>query len=305
MTQHDDVIIPCLYNSFSFTPENNAIVYYDMNTRPVTMSSLYDRVTETEPVAVAVAVSSCVVPAEASESSDASDTSDTSDASDASDAKEVVDTTFHPDVMARYSYTVRSDATDSLLWLTYVMLYGTEKYETIENLYTESNRFKFELIETLRTCKPVLKANKIRISEIEETLVHKPFIHLETLRAIAVCKGVSVCIVQDRKYFHCDNGNSGAFILEKIKGKYVLYLAPMELLEKYLNFIRQNYWLMESISAPIRPISAYKLNDLVDISTRLGLPIVNIIPGKFGSMGTEKRKTKSELYEAIKLKVYL
>ena len=185
------------------------------------------------------------------------------------------------------------------------MLYGTEKYETIENLYTESNRFKFELIETLRTCKPVLKANKIRISEIEETLVHKPFIHLETLRAIAVCKGVSVCIVQDRKYFHCDNGGGGTFILEKIKGKYVLYLAPMELLEKYLNFIRQNYWLMESISAPIRPISAYKLNDLVDISTRLGLPIVNIIPGKFGSMGTEKRKTKSELYEAIKLKVYL
>jgi hypothetical protein len=29
------------------------------------------------------------------------------------------------------------------------------------------------------------------------------------------------------------------------------------------------------------------------------LPVVNIIPGKFGSMGTEKRKTKPELYEAI------
>jgi hypothetical protein len=67
----------------------------------------------------------------------------------------------------------------------------------------------------------------------------------------------------------------------------------------YLTYIRANYWLMESISAPIRPISAYKLQDLVDISSKLHLPVVNIVPGKFGSIGTEKRKTKSELYEAI------
>jgi sugar phosphate isomerase/epimerase len=46
-------------------------------------------------------------------------------------------------------------------------------------------------------------------------------------------------------------------------------------------------------------MSAYKLQDLVDIATKLGLPVVNVIPGRFGSMGTEKRKTKPELYEAI------
>jgi hypothetical protein len=56
---------------------------------------------------------------------------------------------------------------------------------------------------------------------------------------------------------------------------------------------------MESISAPIRPISAYKLQDLIDISTKLGLAVMSVIPGKFGSIGTEKRKTKSELYESI------
>jgi hypothetical protein len=220
----------------------------------------------------------------------------------------VPETVFHPDMMSRYAYAPNKEIPDSLLCLSYIMINGSEKYETIENHYIESNRFKFELIETLRTCKPILKANKIRISEVEETLVHKPFMNLETLRAVAVCKGLSVCIVQDRKYFRCDNGagaGAGSFILEKIKGKYVLYLAPGDLREKYLNFIYQNYWQMESISAPIRPISAYKLPDLVDISTRLGLPIAYIIPGKFGSMGTEKRKTKPELYEAIKLKVYL
>jgi hypothetical protein len=182
------------------------------------------------------------------------------------------------------------------------MLYGTEKYETIENPYVESNRFKFELIEVMRQNKPILKANKIKLSGLEESLVHKPFITLETLQAIAVCKSISVCIVQNRKYYEIDNGGGNGcdtFILEKIKGKFVLYIAPNKLNMDYLTYIRRNFWLMESISAPISRITAYKLQDLVDISQKLNLPVANIIPGKFGSMGTEKRKTKSELYEGI------
>ena len=203
--------------------------------------------------------------------------------------------------MTQYSYKYPPSCNDSILWSAYIMLYGTEKYETIENSYVESNRFKFELIEYMRQNKPILKANKIKLSGLEETLVHKPFITLETLHAIAVCKSISVCIVQDRKYYEIDNGSggSGTFILEKVKGKYVLYIAPIKLNTDYLTYIRKNYWLMESISAPIRPLSAYKLQDLVDISSKLHLPVVNIVPGKFGSIGTEKRKTKSELYEGI------
>jgi hypothetical protein len=207
---------------------------------------------------------------------------------------------FHPDIMTQYRYS--TSGSDSILWAAYIMLYGIEKYETIENQYVESNRFKFELIEVLRQNKPILKANKIKLNATEESLVHKPFIALETLHAVAVCKSLSVCIVQDRKYYEITNGSSGeggAFIIEKIKGKYVLYTAPNKLNMDYLTYIRANYWLMESISAPIRPISAYKLQDLIEISQKLNLPVVNMIPGKFGSMGTEKRKTKPELYECI------
>ena len=61
------------------------------------------------------------------------------------------------------------------------MIYGIEKFETIENYYTASNTFKFELIEMMRKSKPVLKANKIKLTGVEESLVHKPFINLETL----------------------------------------------------------------------------------------------------------------------------
>lgn len=289
------VVIPCLYNSFSFTNENisDTIVFY---------SCFRSEATVPVPVPDPVPVSVYAAVVETSSYSETDD--DTAD--DSSSATTTIDSeipplstvAFHPDIMTSYGYKYPPSCSDSILWSVYIMLYGTEKYETIENPYVESNRFKFELIEVMRQNKPILKANKIKLSGLEESLVHKPFITLETLQAIAVCKSISVCIVQNRKYYEIDNGGE-TFIIEKIKGNYVLYIAPIKVNMDYLTYIRKNYWLMESISAPISKITAYKLQDLVDISQKLNLPVVNVTPGKFGSMGTEKRKTKPELYEAI------
>lgn len=296
--------IPCLYNSFSFTSENittDKIVIYDI----LSVKSPA-RAPPSVPVPVPVPVPVYTAVIDTPPTSDDTDDTDV----DGSSATTTIDSeippsstvAFHPDIMTSYGYKYPPSCSDSILWSVYIMLYGTEKYETIENPYVESNRFKFELIEVMRQNKPILKANKIKLSGLEESLVHKPFITLETLQAIAVCKSISVCIVQDRKYYEISSGGGNGcdtFILEKIKGNYVLYIAPNELNMDYLTYIRKNYWLMESISAPIRPLSAYKLQDLVDISQKLNLPVVNVTPGKFGSIGTEKRKTKPELYEGI------
>jgi hypothetical protein len=310
-------IIPCLYNSFSFTLEN--IVGGDIVCYKPRISHERNVPVQVAP-ALAPAPEPMYIPSSLIETSDTdTETESDSDTDSTVGCDSDVDMSqsqsqsqsplpssssiaFHPDIMTQYRYS--TSGSDSILWSAYIMLYGIEKYEMIENPYVESNRFKFELIEVLRQNKPILKANKIKLNATEECLVHKPFIALETLHAVAVCKSLSVCIVQDRKYYEITNGSSssgegGAFILEKIKGKYVLYIAPNKLNMEYLAYIRMNYWLMESISAPIRPISAYKLQDLIEISRKLNLPVVNVIPGKFGSMGTEKRKTKPELYEAI------
>jgi hypothetical protein len=251
-------------------------------------------VSASAPVSVAISESD-------TETETETDSTDSTDSADASSDTVAPTPVFNPEVMNQYIFSLNASAKDSLLWAVYIMLYGIEKYETIENHYTESNTFKFALVELLRKNKPVLKSNKLKLNALEESLVHKPFIGLETLQAIALCNNISVCIVQDRKYYETASGGGGGkeFIIEKIKGKYVLYACPDRIKAGYLKYIRENYWLMENISAPIRAISAYKLQDLVDICSKLHLPVANIIPGKFGSMGTEKRKTKPELYEAI------
>ena len=295
-------IIPCLYNSFSFTNENivggDIVCYETKSSRERSAPASVTPTATATPTPTPTVEPFVYIPSAASilteTESDADDSSSTID-SEIPASPAVV---FHPDIMTSYGYKHPPSCSDSLLWSAYIMLYGTEKYETIENPYVESNRFKFELIEVMRQNKPILKANKIKLSGLEESLVHKPFITLETLQAIAVCKSISVCIVQNRKYYEIDNGG-GTFILEKIKGNYVLYIAPIKVNMEYLAYIRANYWLMESISAPIRPLSAYKLQDLVDISQKLNQHVVNVTPGRFGSMPTQKRKTKPELYEAI------
>lgn len=309
-------VIPCLYNSFSFTPENlnDMMVYYDLHSfkdrnKPI-QNNMAEEVlmspptkTHTQTIPPVDVSDTESTDSELSESDTESES--VSESSEAPECKPPIQD-FHPDRMAAFTVSPSGPASDSLLWIAYIFTYGLEKFETIENHYTESNTFKFNLVEMIRKHKPILKANKIKLTGIEESLVHKPFINLETLQAIVLCKNISLCIVQERKYYEIQNGgggggggSNGGFIIEKIKGKYILYACPDKIKSDYLEYIRSNYWLMESISAPIRPMSAYKLQDLVDISMKLGLPVANIIPGKFGSMGTEKRKTKPELYEAI------
>ena len=302
------LVIPCLYNSFSFTSENirdNVVVYDISPFKPPVVARV--PIIPLEQVAVPSVVALCQSETDTDSETETepeteTETETTPEPETEPETEPTPEPTFNPDVMSSYIISLNESAKDSLLWAAYIMIYGVEKYETIENYYTESNTFKFDLVEIMRKHKPILKANKIKINALEESLVHKPFIGLDTLQAIAVCNNISVCIVQDRKYYETASGGGGGgkeFILEKIKGKYVLYAAPDRIKAGYLKYIRENYWLMESISAPIRPISAYKLQDLVVICSKLNLPVVNIIPGKFGSMGTEKRKTKAELYEAI------
>jgi hypothetical protein len=312
-------VIPCLYNSFSFTTENisDTIVFYSCVKPAPLPQTMTVPVIAPEPVSEPVPVMSQLsesddVSSDTTESTDteSTDTTDTDTDTDTTESTDTdttestdTETVFNPEVMNSHIVTLNASAKDSLLWAIYIMIYGIEKFETIENYYTESNTFKFALVELLRENKAVLKANKLKLNALEETLVHKPFIGLEILQAIAICKHMSVCVVQDRKYYEVANGSGsgsgGEFIIEKIKGKYVLYMSPNRITAGYLKYIRKNYWLMESISAPIRPLSAYKLQDLVDISQKLNLPVVNVTPGKFGSMGTETRKTRPELYEAI------
>jgi hypothetical protein len=192
-------------------------------------------------------------------------------------------------------------ADDTLLWCAFIMINGFERYEMIDNHYIEGNAFKYRIVEDIRSKKALLKPHKLSLSKIEDILVNKPFCHLDALYAIAVCFNLSVCIIQGRKIYEIGRSidDTKTFVVEKLKGKYGLYSGNAYHKQCALKNVRDNFWSMESITTPIRPLSAYKLPDLVDICKRLHISTTKQQHGEFGSIGIEKKKTKGELYEAI------
>ena len=316
-------IASCVYNSFSFTESN---INNRINVFTITPYK-YDHVkaklsdytlmitnkvetpkTEEKPEVYESDTASDTSSDTSSSDTSSSDTSssDTSSSSSSSSShdepvgvKEVSVVRF--DDIATF-YPPKPD--DSLLWCAYVMLNGIEKFETIDNYYTEGNTFKYQVVGDIRSKKTLLKPHKLTLSKIEDTLVNKPFINVEAFYAIALSYNLSVCIIQERKIFEIGrcNDDSKTFVIEKKKGKYGVYLFSDSVTghkQSALDYVRDNYWSMENISSPIRPLSAYKLPDLVDICKRLMIPISHQKPGEYGSIGIEKRKTKGELYEAI------
>lgn len=318
-------IASCVYNSFSFTESNinNRINVFTITPRKydhikATLSDytlMANKKVETlKPVDPEPETANC--------KPNTSDTSDTSEASDSDDTSEVssdesvdvedtvvVSTTEIPAIISVVSFddiatfhTPKPD--DSLLWCSYIMLNGIEKCETIDNYYMEGNTFKYQVVGDIRSKKMLLKPHKLTLSKIEDSLVNKPFINLEVFYAIALSYNLSVCVIQGRKIFEIGrcNDDSKTIVIEKKKGKYGVYLFSDTVTgqkQQALNYIRDNYWSMENISSPIRPLSAYKLPDLVDICKRLNIPTSHQQNGEYGSMGIEKRKTKGELYESI------
>ena len=293
-----ETIVPCLYNSFSFTRANifQAMCICDIQTH----KNEAERARLRAPKAPLVPNP----PREGSSSSSSSSSSSVTDTdTDAEPIPEIISpppTQFDLSSMTAYFYTPNVQ-NDTLLWCSFIMINGIEEFECVENHYTESNIFKFKMVEYLREHKTLLKPYKITMSSIEETLVHKPFINIETFQAIAICYHLSVCIIQDRKIFEIGRSDHDAntFILEKSRGKFRLYVGRMTEKNAILEYVRERYWNMESISSPIRSISAYKLQDLVDICRKLEISDIKVVLGEFGSIVHQKKKTKQELYQEI------
>jgi hypothetical protein len=311
-------IIPCVYNSFSFTRNNilEDMCILDIQTKcshsaPPALPPPPPPPPQNRIVSVTDTDSESEFDSDSESESEFDSDSDVAPLAVAPLAVAPLAVAFDLTTMSKYLYTPNVK-NDTLLWCAYIMIHGIEKFECVENHYTESNSFKFQMVEYIRARKTLLKPHKMTASSVEESLVHKPYISLETFQGIAVCYNLSVCIIQDRKIFEVgrSDNDKNTFILEKIRGKFGVYIvtsasasasASAGARDKtaFLAHVREKYWSMENISSPIRSISAYKVQDLIDICKKLEIPETKVVLGDFGSIVSQKKKTKAELYEDI------
>ena len=188
---------------------------------------------------------------------------------------------------------------DSLFWCFYILKYGYSNYEMeIYNKYFVVEKAeKFKYIELIRSKKAILKIHKIKpLTEIEDELANKDRISVKTFFALCIMENINVLLVDNRKYFEllCIDIDSKhpINIIHRNSKTYEHYIElnnSTENVQKY----RDTYYKMSSFETSLKSMSAYKLEELIDMCNKLAIKIVN--------NEDEKKKTKKDIYELLVL----
>jgi hypothetical protein len=179
---------------------------------------------------------------------------------------------------------------DALFWCFYIMKNGDASYEMLEhkNIIVEK-KFKIEYVEKIRKEKQVVKTYKFAtLTHIENNLANDNIIDTKTFLNLCAIENLNVLFVKNKSFFELlMNDTNDIYIVYSIGNGKFGYEKNNETIES----IKTTHYKLDNIEKPIKTISAYKLQELVDICQKLGIEVVN--------KDTNKQKNKKDLYESI------
>ena len=185
---------------------------------------------------------------------------------------------------------------DSLFWCFYIIKNGNLNYEMLNNKNTLlAKQIKIDMVDIIRKNKDIIKQYKFdTISNHESNLANDNNLNIRTFFTLCAIENINVIYLKKNTYYELlMNDSNVIYILHELesKSKYFNKYGFELSTENVLNNIQNNFFKLESLIKPIKSISAYKLNELIDISNKLVIKINNDI--------TSKQKSKKELYESI------
>jgi hypothetical protein len=185
---------------------------------------------------------------------------------------------------------------DSLFWCFYIIKNGDVKYETLNNKNSLlAKQMKIEMVDVIRKNKEIVKLYKFdTISNIESNLANENTLSVKVFLTLCVIENINIIYLKKNTYYELLMNDSNIIYVvhdnqsqSKYSNKYGYELAT----EEQLNTIRSTFFKLNSIDKPIKSISAYSVDELVDICNKLVINIYNNITGK--------QKSKKDLYESI------
>ena len=176
---------------------------------------------------------------------------------------------------------IQSNHTDSLFWCFYIILNGEHDYE-VNHSFQREKEFKIQSIEKLRNIKPQLKALKLKINETEDELLNSKNISIKGLIALSLLYKKNIFYVWARKYYEfISDAEQPIYIIYKKDNTYSHYIDD----KKYV-FFTENYWCIQNIDKPLKSITSYTRDELLDICKKLEIQM-------------SSKETKKSLYEKI------
>lgn len=188
---------------------------------------------------------------------------------------------------------------DSLYWIFYIMQNGLINYK-----YNKNKRFiiekeeKIKYIENIKDYKEIIKRQKLMtISDFENNLIAEKKININTFLNLCAINKSNVIIIKNKMFYEMlSTDDDEIYIVYNTKNinssKYEKFEFDVckKNDEKHENICSQ-YYQTNNLMCPIKSISYYKLDELLNICSKLDLPIT--------ISGTIKKKKKAELYEQI------
>jgi hypothetical protein len=185
---------------------------------------------------------------------------------------------------------------DTLFWCYFIIVNGDVAYET---LHTKNSliakQLKIELVSIIRKNKDLLKTYKFdTITNIESNLANDTFLNIKTFMALCAIANINIIHTSKNTYFESFmNDTPVVYIVKeqlnesKYNKKYGFQVASQE----NIDTIRTTLYKLDKLDKCIKAMSGYKVQELVQICSKLAIEIINKDNGK--------TKSKKDLYEAI------
>ena len=152
---------------------------------------------------------------------------------------------------------------DNSIWFIFIMKNGIQEYNLLKKKHTIESKFRYSLIDVIQDNKKLLKANKVRVDDVVNDIGNLGNITLTTLKAIAICMKMNLCIKKNKVCQICKNNDSNDY--------YIIEGSKMKIDEVSHEYIKNNYYEVVNIDKPFKSISSYKLADLKEICDKLEL----------------------------------
>jgi hypothetical protein len=184
---------------------------------------------------------------------------------------------------------------DSLYWCYYIISNGEAKYEMLQNKnFLLAKQMKIELVDKIRKNKDIVKMYKFdTLTAIESNLANDNNINSKTFCSLCAIDNINIIYISKNTYFELlMNDTESVYIIKEVstQSKYTFKYGFEVTTKEASNCIKNTLYKVENINKPIKAESAYKVQDLIDICSKLGIELNN---------NNGKKKTKKEMYELI------
>jgi hypothetical protein len=188
---------------------------------------------------------------------------------------------------------------DTLFWCYYIIKEGLTNYETqMHRNSLLAKQLKINIVNTIRENKLIVKTYKFdSITNLESNLANDDNINIKTIMTLCAIYNINLIYVSNKTYYELMmNDSDKIYIIKEInttqnyKNSYKKYGFELAI-DESINNIKNTLYRIDNINKPIKGLSSYKVQELIDIANKLAIEIKNNETGK--------NKSKNELYESI------